>query len=204
MAAVLQCFAPYAVTSSSKKSKSGTPKKKRVKTVSEPFAYETIMDELLTAVKRICPGWLVAHRDDLVQVGMMRIMDIVRKSPEGEIPSNAYIRKVAFSAMIDEIRRQKRLAETTLEDEENGEVPFAGNEHCAQTRVESDHIGGAIKECLLRLVTPRRLTVALHLKGHSVPESARLLGWTPKKTENLVYRGLSDLRSCLSNKGVSP
>ena len=199
MAVMLQCFAPYAVTTPRKEQK-----KRRVKTVSEPFAYETILDELMVAVKKICPKWLADHRDDLVQVGMMRIMDVVRRSPEGEVPSNAYIRKVAFSAMIDEIRRQKRLAETTLENEESGEVPFAGNEHCAQTKVESTHIGGAIRDCLFKLVTPRRLTVALHLKGHSVPESARLLGWTPKKTENLVYRGLSDLRSCLTGKGVSP
>ena len=34
-----------------------------------------------------------------------------------------------------------------------------------------------------------------------VPE---LLGWDNKRTENLVYRGLADLRACLSGKGVTP
>ena len=30
----------------------------------------------------------------------------------------------------------------------------------------------------------------LYLQGHSVPDTARLLGWAAKRTENLVYRGL--------------
>jgi RNA polymerase sigma-70 factor (ECF subfamily) len=30
------------------------------------------------------------------------------------------------------------------------------------------------------------------------------MGWTEKKAENLVYRGLADLRRCLSAKGLRP
>ena len=48
----------------------------------------------------------------------------------------------------------------------------------------------------------RRLAVTLHLQGHSVPEAARLLDWAVKRTENLVYRGLADLRECLTAKGI--
>ena len=44
----------------------------------------------------------------------------------------------------------------------------------------------------------------LHLQGHSVPDAARLLGWPAKRTENLVYRGLADLRRCLIAKGHTP
>jgi RNA polymerase sigma-70 factor (ECF subfamily) len=65
-------------------------------------------------------------------------------------------------------------------------------------------VGRAIRDCLLGLVTDRRLAVALHLQGHSVPQAAALLGWDRKRTENLVYRGLADLRACLEKKGVSP
>jgi RNA polymerase sigma-70 factor (ECF subfamily) len=50
----------------------------------------------------------------------------------------------------------------------------------------------------------RRRAVMLYLQGHSVPEAARLLGWTAKRTENLVYRGLADLRHCLRAKGHTP
>jgi RNA polymerase sigma-70 factor (ECF subfamily) len=50
----------------------------------------------------------------------------------------------------------------------------------------------------------RRLAVILHLQGHSVREAARLLDWAFKRTENLVYRGLADLRACLQSKGMTP
>ena len=35
-------------------------------------------------------------------------------------------------------------------------------------------------------------------------ETARRLGWTAKKAENLVYRGLKDLRRCLTARGMTP
>ena len=50
----------------------------------------------------------------------------------------------------------------------------------------------------------RRLAVTLHLQGHTVPETARILDWAAKQTENLVYRGLADLRECLMAKGLRP
>jgi RNA polymerase sigma-70 factor (ECF subfamily) len=37
-----------------------------------------------------------------------------------------------------------------------------------------------------------------------VAEAARILDWSPKRTENLVYRGLADLRGCLTSKGLKP
>ena len=43
-----------------------------------------------------------------------------------------------------------------------------------------------------------------HLQGHTGPQAAALLGWDAKRTENLVYRGLADLRQCLEAKGVKP
>src|SRR5688572_31583035 len=45
---------------------------------------------------------------------------------------------------------------------------------------------------------------ALHLQGHSVPDIGKLMSWAPKKADNLVYRGLADLRECLVSKGVKP
>ena len=51
---------------------------------------------------------------------------------------------------------------------------------------------------------PRRLAVTLHLQGHSVPEVGRLMGWSAKKADNLVYRGRADLRECLELRGIRP
>ena len=54
-----------------------------------------------------------------------------------------------------------------------------------------------------RLSSERLVAVqALLDQGHSVPEIGQLLGWTAKKAENLVYRGMADLRGCLGKKGI--
>ena len=63
--------------------------------------------------------------------------------------------------------------------------------------------GQAIRDCLQGLIRPRKLAVTLHLQGHTVPEVARVLGWNVKRAENLVYRGLVDLRQCLDLKGIT-
>ncbi|MGH9336361.1 MAG: hypothetical protein ACRD21_21705 [Vicinamibacteria bacterium] len=65
-------------------------------------------------------------------------------------------------------------------------------------------IGRGIRSCLETLLAERRQAVALHLMGHSVKDASRILAWPFKRTENLVYRGLADLRKCLESKGLSP
>jgi RNA polymerase sigma-70 factor (ECF subfamily) len=65
-------------------------------------------------------------------------------------------------------------------------------------------LGSAVRDCLTSAKRERRLAVTLYLLGHSVPDAARILGWDAKRTENLVYRGLADLRQCLVGKGHQP
>lgn len=73
-----------------------------------------------------------------------------------------------------------------------------------EQRTLGREVGLGIRDCLNTPNRPRRLALVLHLQGHTVPDAARVLGWPAKKTENLVYRGLSDLRSCLEGKGLKP
>ena len=54
------------------------------------------------------------------------------------------------------------------------------------------------------MVESRRRAVALYLQGHTVPSIAELFGWSTKKAESLVYRGMANLRTCLTAKGVKP
>ena len=65
-------------------------------------------------------------------------------------------------------------------------------------------IGDGIVDCLARLLPARRRAVALYLQGHSAPETGNLLGWSLKRSENMIFRGLADLRRCLAGKGLSP
>jgi RNA polymerase sigma-70 factor (ECF subfamily) len=163
-----------------------------------------LREDLARAVARLCPGWLSNQRDDLVQSAMMRVMHIVDKqTPDGEGNrpfTSSYLYRTAHSALVDEIRRVRRRRETDLEEETVG--PVAVTRQDPERLTASREIGRGIQDCLSRMNRDRRLAVTLYLLGHSVPEASRVLDWAVKRTENLVYRGLADLRECLISKGM--
>ena len=161
--------------------------------------------DLVRAVDRVCPRWLADRADDLVQVALMRVMEIQRKKEGAAEFSGLYLKKAAYSALIDEIRRLRRRQEVSLESESEEAGPVfdpAAPQPDPERASAGREVGRAIRDCLGGLVPPRRHAVTLNLQGHSVPEIGRLLGWTGKKAENLVYRGMADLRGCLGEKGI--
>jgi RNA polymerase sigma-70 factor, ECF subfamily len=165
---------------------------------------EGLRRDLQRAVSHTCPRWLADRSEDIVQVALMRVLEIHRKR-EGNAEFTAfYLKKAAYSAMVDEIRRLRRRQEVPLEND-SSEIVFepATERPDPERHATSRETGRAIRDCLGGLVRPRQMAVALNLQGHSVPEVGRLLGWTTKKAENLVYRGMADLRGCLDAKGVS-
>jgi RNA polymerase sigma-70 factor (ECF subfamily) len=107
---------------------------------------------------------------------------------------------VAFSVTVDEIRRQRRRPEDALEAA--GTHDLIQSAPGPEQRILGQEVGRMIRACLGGLGEDRRLAVTLHLQGHSVPETSSLLGWPAKRVANLTYRGLDELRRCLSAKGV--
>src|SRR3954447_14270829 len=77
--------------------------------------YAQLHRDLVRAVDRVCPRWMADRADDLVQVALMRVMEIQRKKEGTAELSGFYLKKVAYSAMIDEIRRLRRRQEVSLE-----------------------------------------------------------------------------------------
>jgi RNA polymerase sigma-70 factor (ECF subfamily) len=160
------------------------------------------------AVRRQCPAWLSDDAQDIAQAALTKVMAAERRG-EGDRPlSPFYLHRAAHSALVDEIRRRRRRPEVPL----NG-VTEAGDEwNRFEPRAQGDpeslasfrELGLAVRDCLIGAKRERRLAVTLYLQGHSVPEAARILGWDVKRTENLVYRGLADLRQCLVRKGHRP
>jgi DNA-directed RNA polymerase specialized sigma24 family protein len=80
---------------------------------------------------------------------------------------------------------------------------------CAHPAEQEDRaialdIHDGLRDCLRGMRRSRRVAVACHLQGYSVPDTARFVGWTTKKAEHLTRRGLADLRLCLSGKGLTP
>jgi RNA polymerase sigma-70 factor (ECF subfamily) len=156
---------------------------------------------LTRAVERVCPAWLAAQRDDIVQAAALRVAAVLREGEGKARVHPSYLRKVAHSALVDEIRRVRARREIPLEEAANTMTQASPTPEQQATQRE---LGEGIRDCVARLQEARRRAVALHLLGHSVPDVGRLLGWDAKRAENLVYRGLEDVRRCLTSKGLDP
>ncbi len=164
--------------------------------------YDELRLRLSQAVRKVCPRWLADESDDLVQKALMRLMKQRKKSEGNGKYGSSYLWRVAYSVMVDEIRARRRRGEVPLEDQVESSR-LAGHVANPERASRSREIGGAIRDCMLSLVTPRRLAVTLYLQEHTVPEIGELLGWDSKRAENLVYRGLDNLRKCLTSKGLN-
>ncbi len=167
---------------------------------SEFVAFERVLHQ---AIGRICPAWLVDSRDDLVQLALVKVMKLHRRGEGvGRVPSS-YLWKVAHTTLVDEIRRRRRRREQVLDEEISMTQPDL-DQPDPEGRALAGEMGQAIRWCLQQMIKPRRLAVMLHLEGHTVRETANLLGWKTKRADNLRYRGLENLRSCLESKGLRP
>jgi len=160
--------------------------------------------ELERAVTRVCPRWLTAQADDIVQVALVRVIEAHRRREGPEPLSTFYLKRAAYNATIDEIRKRRRRREVPLDDTPGADAPSPAAPVDPERTQQSAEIGLGIQDCLARLVESRRLAVTLYLQGHNVPETGRILGWGTKRVENLVFRGLADLRQCLVSKGYQP
>jgi len=165
--------------------------------------WKALRGRLKAAVTRACPHWLVEQIEDIVQVVLVQLLETLRKSEGKREFSSMYLAKAAHGATVDEIRRRSRRRETTEGDVRVTE-PAVRDGPNPERDSAARELGHGIQDCLARMVYPRRLAVILHLHGCTVPETARRFHWTAKKAENLVYRGLKDLRRCLAAKGFAP
>src|SRR3954454_22813908 len=89
--------------------------------------YAQLHRDLVRAVGRVCPRWMADRADDLVQVALMRAMEIQRKKEGTAELSAFYLKKTAYSAMIDEIRRLRRRQEVSLAGSGDEEEPGSGS-----------------------------------------------------------------------------
>lgn len=157
--------------------------------------------QLRRHVVRFCPSWLREHIEDIVQIAWMRLQRARERSERNRTPGATLIARVAFCAAMDESRRLRRRREVNLDAAKD--KPWTATED-PSVAAHAGEIRRAIRECLVSIRENRSLAVTLYLQGHTAPQTARLLRWSLTKTENLIYRGLADLRRCLAAKGFTP
>ena len=142
---------------------------------------------------RIPPG----SADDILQNALVRVLKAVRREGNRDITPYYLMRALRWT-VIDEVRSWVRRPESPIEKA----PPPLTNDPPLEDLVEGRETREALRGCLGGLIPPRRRAVVLYLLGHTVAEIARLTGWGGRRAENLVYRGLDDLRRCLRERGV--
>jgi RNA polymerase sigma-70 factor, ECF subfamily len=161
---------------------------------------------LLGAIRRVCPAWLQSQAEDITQEALLKVTNILAQEGErdGGLPAS-YIKKVAYTTTVDTIRRlrQARSSEVAME-EGCEEVADLAPGHNPEAINATGRLAAGVEQCLEDMVEARRTVVVLRLQGHSVPEIGALMGWPQTRANNLVFRGMKDLRDCLEKKGLAP
>lgn len=159
---------------------------------------------LVEAVVRVCPPWLASQREDITHNALLQLLRAARSGEGNRRYSSTYLLKVAHGATVDEIRRQARWRELLAGEPASVERLAVSAAAGVESHAAAAELAGAVRACLVRLVRDRQLVVTLYLQGCGVTEIARRLHWDRKRCENLLYRGLADLRHCLGKKGFAP
>ncbi len=162
-----------------------------------PERHAWMLQTLRAAMARACPSDLAAHREDLVQAGLLRVLEREGQGEQNQVRTASYLWRVAFSVIADELRRRRaeelrsRRSMVNEDSGQHGTTPLP-------------ELGVGIRECLGGLAEPRRVAVLLHLEGFRADEASHVLHWDVKRVQNLTYRGLADLRRCLERRGLGP
>ncbi len=159
---------------------------------------------LTRAVKRACPAWMAGHHEDVVQIAMTKVLAVIDGGKPPEEIRLGYIARVAYHAVVDEMRRQRRRRSLSTVAVDSVAQPLPSPNRSPETRAADSELGEEIRDCFERMARSRRLAVALYLEGRGATEIATMLQWKRKQADNLVYRGLGDLRRCLTGKGIEP
>ncbi len=111
----------------------------------------------------------------------------------------SYIRKVINSSVIDKLRKIKREKGIYIHEKYKWISEQKSN---YQNRILlNDNTKKIIDGAIESLIKSRRKAVKLFLLNMTIEEIAIYLNWSKDKTRNLLYRGLSDLKKALKEKG---
>lgn len=167
-----------------------------------PEELEEFRRYLRVAIRRICPRWLSNEVDDLTNGALLHVIDIASRRPSSAEFTRGYLSRVAFSHVIDEIRRRRHelCGEDYLADVDGPPCDQPDPEKTLAMR----ELQRAIWSCLEKIAGARRLAAWLWLMGYRNPEIVDLTGWNDKQVENYVTRGRENLRDCLRGLGHEP
>lgn len=121
--------------------------------------------------------------------------------PDAMAAANAtYVHRCALSAVVDHVRRRRSRRTDSLDA-----MPerFLASTTTDET-LEGKELVRRVSLALAEMNGSRRPAVRMYLAGYAQAEIQATMGWTEAKTRNLLYRGLTELRTALGRLGVGP
>jgi RNA polymerase sigma-70 factor (ECF subfamily) len=158
------------------------------------------LEVLAQSIARSCPAWLRSEQADLFQNAVRRLLEVEAQADRTRDLCRSYLYRIARSVVIDEIRKRRTLQYSDDEDVETQRSPISTPEETAH----GNEIRSAVRQSMVELSESRRVAVSHFLQGYTIKECAEAMGWTEKRAENLVYRGIAELRRLLVERGLHP
>jgi RNA polymerase sigma-70 factor (ECF subfamily) len=137
--------------------------------------------------------------DDIFQEVKIKIWKILEDEKKIENYAS-YIRKIVDSSIIDQLRKLKR--ERGIFTHEKQRCIFDQKSNYLAAISPEANAKEIIGQAVNLLIESRRTVVKLYLLNMTIEEISIFLKWSKDKTRNLLYRGLSDLKKMLREKGI--
>ncbi len=137
--------------------------------------------------------------DDILQEVTIKIWKLL--NDEKKIANySSYIKKIVDSSVIDHLRRARRERGFILLEKQKTISEWKNHYETAIT--EDKSLKKTVNVAVESLMESRRKVVKLYLLSLTIEEIATFYNWSRDKTRNLLYRGLSDLKKSLQEKGI--
>jgi RNA polymerase sigma-70 factor (ECF subfamily) len=137
--------------------------------------------------------------DDVFQEVRIKLWKLLNDEKK-IINYSSYIKKIVNSSVIDHIRKMRRERGLILQQKHKTISEWKSTYEIGS--IYDKNLKKMVSETVDSLLESRRKVVKLYLLNLSIEEIATLFCWSRDKTRNLLYRGLSDLKKVLKEKGI--
>jgi RNA polymerase sigma-70 factor (ECF subfamily) len=137
--------------------------------------------------------------DDVFQEVRIKIWKLLNDEKK-IISYSSYIKKIVDSSVIDHIRKMRRERGLLLK-QKHKTISEWKSAYEIETNFDRN-LQKVVSETVDSLLESRRKVVKLYLLNLTIEEIATYFCWSRDKTRNLLYRGLSDLKKALKEKGI--
>jgi RNA polymerase sigma factor (sigma-70 family) len=139
------------------------------------------------------------ERDDLLQEIHIRIWKAYKDDSRNIRYFNAYLKKIVHSVFINEINKINKENTALVMGGESLNPTNGSNGHGPASDLSLKNV---LADSLDDLKEPKQRVIKLRLEGFTFGEIAQLNQWSVRKTHNIFYNGLKDLKHKLGGKGI--